>query len=565
MTDYRKLYDGMLIAAEQDHYSINVCTDLTNLLVNWHKEHKTSMEPYKRASEVLNLQSRAMRRCIDRSDFRTAERFRDLIFSSLKFSAPKNFDHYIQGLEYDREPSTRFYLPRRNVLLGHVRALQAIADGELDELFLSQPPRTGKTCLTTFYYTWIFGRNSEPSNLYVSYSDALTTSFYNGIIETLTDSYTYKWNEMFPAASIAGKNAKEETLDVDRVKKYHTITCRSLYGTLNGACDCTGTLTADDLLSGIEEALNPDRLETAWLHVDNNMLTRAANDKTKIIWVGTRWSVGDPIGRRIDLLESDPRFAKRRYKIINIPALNENDESNFMYKGENVVLTTEYFLQRRASFERNNDMASWFAQFQGEPIEREGTLFDVDGFMYYNGILPEREPDRVFMAVDPAFGGGDYTAGPIIYQYGRECYVVDVIYNNGDKSVTQPLIAQKAVTYKVGTVRFEANKTVRPYVEGVEKEMDRLEGHVNVFTKPAPPTTAKAQRIFDKAPDIRNYFIFLDTAHRTKEYNQFMQNVFSFKTTGKNKHDDAPDSLAMAADMLFKDSAAKVTVFQRPF
>ena len=41
-----------------------------------------------------------------------------------------------------------------------------------------------------------------------------------------------------------------------------------------------------------------------------------------------------------------------------------------------------------------------------------------------------------------------------------------------------------------------------------------------------------------------------------------MQNVFSFKIIGKNKNDDAPDSLAMAADMAI---APKVTysVFKR--
>ena len=43
-----------------------------------------------------------------------------------------------------------------------------------------------------------------------------------------------------------------------------------------------------------------------------------------------------------------------------------------------------------------------------------------------------------------------------------------------------------------------------------------------------------------------------------------MQNVFSFKFLGKNKHDDAPDSLAMAADMA--DVATKsYSVFKRPF
>jgi hypothetical protein len=39
--------------------------------------------------------------------------------------------------------------------------------------------------------------------------------------------------------------------------------------------------------------------------------------------------------------------------------------------------------------------------------------------------------------------------------------------------------------------------------------------------------------------------VFLDGAKRDKQYTRFMQNVFAFTVEGKNKHDDAPDSLAM--------------------
>lgn len=47
----------------------------------------------------------------------------------------------------------------------------------------------------------------------------------------------------------------------------------------------------------------------------------------------------------------------------------------------------------------------------------------------------------------------------------------------------------------------------------------------------------------------------MEDGKRSKEYTKFMQNVFSFKMTGKNKHDDSVDSLAMAVDMLRSVSA----------
>ena len=559
---YEELYAKVKAFLGQNTGDYEAAKDLYNVLVNWAQEG--SKEPYKRVSEVLKMESEAMLSYAREKQYEKADMYKPLIYNTLKFSAPVSFDHYMQALEYNRPPAQRFYMPRREVLYNDVMAMQALADDELDELFLSKPPRTGKTQLTTLFVTWLIARDSEKSNLYVSYSDPLTQSFYNGILEIITDKDTYNWQDIFPDSKIADKNAKFETLNIDRAKKYSSLTCRSLYGTLNGSCDSNGVIIADDLLSGIEEAINPARLTTAWNTVENNMLTRSANGKAKILWMGTRWSLQDPIGRRLTLLKTDPKFESVRYKEINIPALNEKDESNFMFK-YGLGFTTDYYLQRRASFEKNNDLASWSAQYQGEPIEREGTLFEPDGFMYYNGQLPDKTPDRIFMAVDPAFGGGDFLSAPIIYQYGEEFYVHDVVFSSGEKNVTQPLIASKARANKVQHIRFEATKATKPYVEGVAKELDDIKYHCTITTKAAPNNSTKEQRIFSKAPDIRQYFIFRDASHRRKDYNMFMQQVFSYKIAGRNAHDDAVDSLAQAADMAFMTFDSKVEIMKRLF
>ena len=217
-------------------------------------------------------------------------------------------------------------------------------------------------------------------------------------MELITDP-TYCYEEIFPQNKVIRTDSKLETIDLNRRKTYPTITCRSLYGTLNGACDCNGLLIYDDLLSGIEEALSPDRLNTVWGKFDNNLIKRA-KENAKIIGMGTRWSVYDPQGRRMDLLINSPEFASRRYRVISIPALNEDDESNFDFP-YGVGYSTQHYHQVRASFERNDDMASWYAQCQQDPIEREGTLFQSGSMNYFEPKdLPDRQPDRIFMAVD---------------------------------------------------------------------------------------------------------------------------------------------------------------------
>lgn len=485
----------------------------------------------------------------------------DVVKETYLWAAPKDFDSYLIYLEWNRKPEERFYLPRRKCILPFVRDLQDLVDDKLDELFLSCPPRVGKTSLLMFFVTWLIGRDSERSNLYSAYSDTITSAFYSGVLEVLNDPTTYLWHDIFPKARIVSTNSKNETINIDRNKRYASLTCRSLYGTLNGSCDADGMLISDDLLSGIEEALNKDRMITAWGKVDNNLLSRAKGT-AKILWCGTRWSMTDPIGLRIDTIMNNEKFKNRRIKIINIPALDENDESNFDYM-YNVGFSTEIYHQRRASFERNNDMASWLAQYMGEPIERDGAVFSPDDFRYYNGILPDGVPDRIFMAVDPAWGGGDFVASPVCYKYGNDIFVADVVYDNSDKRVTQRLVADKVIEHSVAALQVEATKTTEEYAGGIEMILSANGRKVNMTTKTSAQTKGgKQQRIFDKAPDIRERMIFLENGKRSKPYQLFMQNVFSFKMVGKNKNDDAPDSLCMAIEM-DRTTSAKATIMPR--
>lgn len=488
--------------------------------------------------------------------------FFSLYKRSLLFEAVYEFDSYLLYLEINRPPEQRFYLPRRHIMKVVVDAIQELTDDELDELFLSMPPRVGKTTILMFLITWLIGRDSERSNLYSAYSDAITKAMYNGVLEILGDPVTYLWKDVFPDAKIVQTNAQDETINIDRKKRYPSLTCRSLYGTLNGACDCDGFEIWDDLIGGIEEAMNPDRLSSAWSKVDNNLIPRA-KEQAKILDCGTRWSIGDPTGRRMQLLQNDERFRDRRVKVVSLPALDKNDESNFDYK-YGVGFSTKYYHMRRASFERNDDLASFYAQYQQEPIEREGTLFPPDSFRYYNGELPDGICDRVFMPVDPAFGGGDYVAAPVCCMYGNDIYVPDVVYNNSDKKVTQPLLVNAIIRHDVAAAQIEANKSTEAYTEGVEALLKEKGKRINLTSKPAPTNIGKEQRIFDKAPDIKQRMIFLEPGKRSKEYEQFMQNVFSFKMYGNNKHDDAPDSLAMAIDMV-QHPMGKVEIFKRPF
>ena len=549
------MYRRIMERIEEEPLDVSQYRDLLTILdeLGFEERHESCTFLRKKSAEVIR----------ETEDESLMSEMTSVYEMALKKDARDWFDSYMLFLESGRLPKDRFYQPRRKTLKPAVDAIQRLLNGETDELFIAQPPRTGKTTLCLFLFSMLLGKDSEVSNLYVAFSDIICSAFYSGVLEILNDSVTYKWHDIFPNSRIVHTNSKEETINIDRNKRYPSLTCRSLYGTLNGACDCSGVLMSDDLIGGIEEALNPSRLQAAWAKVDNNMLTRAKMG-AKVLWVGTRWSIADPAGRRLDLLDNDPKFGKRKYEVISIPALNEKDESNFDYD-YGVGFTTEYYRQRRASFEHNNDMASWLAQYQQQPIEREGALFPADGFRYFNGVITD-DVEKVFMAVDPAFGGGDFVAGPVCVKTESGIFVPEVIFDDRDKKETIPHLIDICVRNSVRQIQFGVNRMTVSYKEEFERKMRELhpEHKITVSSKNDSNLKSKQQRIFDMAPNIRDMMVFLESPCRGREYEKYMQNVFGFTVLGKNRHDDAPDSLAMAMDMELNPWGA-YQIFRKPF
>ena len=488
--------------------------------------------------------------------------FLEMYWDVMLWLAPNDFDSFMLYIEKNRKPEDRFYQPRRRQLKEITEALQALVDDELDQLFLSCPPRIGKSAIVNFFFAWIMGKDPDASNLYSSYSAYVTKTFYNGILEIITDPDTYCYKEIFPKVSIAATDATDLRIDMVRKKKYPTVTCRSIDGALNGGADCNWILCGDDLVEGIEEACSPDRLAKKWSTVLNNLLPRQVGSRGKVLFIGTRWSLADPIGKQIDLLENSPDFDGVRYKVINIPALNDNDESNFDYL-YGTGMTTKQYRQRRAAMEESGNSADWEAQYMGNPIERNGQLFNPEMMRFYNGTLPEGEPDRIFAFVDTAFGGGDYVSSPCAYQYGSDVYIHDVVFDDGDKFVTRPLLVEMFERNDVGSATFEGTKTTDDYREWVDNKLREDGYRINITSIAASTRVRKNERIFEKAPEIREFY-FRDPAHRNGPYAKFMRNLHSFTMTGRNKHDDAPDSLAGLCDMIRRDAHA-VTIFRRPF
>ncbi len=485
-------------------------------------------------------------------------------YNILKTEAPQILDSYMLYVEKNRKRRDRFYEPRRKTLKLVTDKLQMLEDDELDELFIHMPARVGKSQELTLATSWKCARNTEASNLYVTYKEGLGGAFLEGVIEIWTDPI-YCFSDVFPKAIIVDTDAKNNKVDLQRKKKYKSLSGKGLTAGLNGEYDAYGWLIIDDILEGIQDVLNPDILRRKQIVFDNNVMKRK-KEKCKVIYNGTIWSLKDIYMDRRDFLENNPEAQDIRWDVLKIPALDPvTDESNFDYE-YGVGYSTKYYRIERAKFEENDDMAGWYAQCQQEPIERDGAVFNSEHMKFYNGVLPAEEPYRICAACDVALGGEDNLAFAVAYMYeDGSVYIDDVVFDSSEKKITKPKVVNMIIEHDVGSAYFESNQGGEGYKDEVDALLKEKGKKINLVSKYAPTDKRKKQRIWDKAGSIRDWY-FRDTGCRSKEYRNFMRNLYSFTIKGRNTHDDAPDCLASLAYFIEGTwEPAKIEPVQNPF
>ena len=488
---------------------------------------------------------------------RTAEAY-EIIKRTYLFAGQYSFDDFMVAMEWNREPQARFWLPRRKVLEGKHKIVTKIQDfmDDPNALYLgfSLPPGTGKTTLIKFLLAYIIGRNPRAANMYVSYSDGMTKMLLDSEKSMLTDTDEYCFHEIFPGLGMPDISAEYKTLSYRRAGDFPTLGLISLGGSVTGRTRANSYLITDDLVKNKEEARSPERLEKLYSDYTATLTTRMIGDNVKQIMLGTRWSAYDPIGRMESEHEDDPRYC-----FISIPVWDENEVSNFEYEHPD-----RYTSEKIRDIKNTIDSADFECLFMQHGVEKEGLAFASDKLKYYNGVLPDGEPDNIVFANDVAWGGGDSLSMPIAYIYGGDVYIHDWIFDKRDKSCTKPRVVGKILQHKVKMGQTEANNGGEEYSDDVHRILKQEYGYsINMSHKKAPTNMAKLTRIEQHAPTIRNFY-FRESKCRDEDYRRAMNELTSFSFTAKNLHDDAPDSLAMLTAFI-SERPRVVTVAKRPF
>lgn len=451
----------------------------------------------------------------------------------------KDFDSYLLYVEKNRDPEDRYYQPRRNKIYWLVQKMQRLIDDELDILSISMPPGTGKTTLGEFFISFVMGHYPNTPNLMSSHSGFMTRMFYDAVLNIIT-SNEYCWSDVFPDIVFEGNNAKEETINLGRWQPFKTLTCRPIRGSLTGVTRCEGFLYVDDLVSGIEEALSIDRLDKLYGEYTTDLKSRKKK-KAKEIHIATRWSVHDVIGRLERMYEGNPRA-----EFIAVPDIDpQTGKSNFDYDYD-VGFDEKYF----HDMEMSMDDVSYRCLYKSDPIEREGILYHPTELQRYIGGLPDREPDSILAICDTKDTGTDYNFLGVFYQYGDRYYLEDLVFKNIDPGTLDELNSDMLVKHHVQQAQFESNKEGSRTANEVERLVKAKGGRCHITKKYT--TQNKETKIIVNSSWVKEHVIFKDiTEYEPKsDYGVMMSFLCSYTQLGKNKHDDAPDTLAMFAQFV---------------
>ncbi len=474
----------------------------------------------------------------------------------------KVVDSAFQYLEKKREPKERFYMPRRKQFLeiGLTQALQGMIDDRYDILCVSLVPGAGKTTVEKMFHALVAGWFPRDFSLFYSHSGDITRMYYDGVYDIVTNTEEYTWNEIFPDLSVTSTNAKMEQFNVGKYKSFPSVQCTSVGSKNAGKVRASKFLLVDDMIGGIEEAMNPIILDKLWDKYAVDARQRKIQDtdgkNCKEIHIATRWSVHDVIGRIQNMYEGNPRV-----KVIAVPDVDPvTGESNFEYEFSG--FTKEFFEDQQLLM----DDISYRCLYKQEPIEREGLLFPEDKIRRYLN-LPHGEPEIVTGQCDTKGKGTDYFVLPVLQKYGEDYYCVDCVCDNtADYEMQYENAANVLANNKVQECEFERNAGGDRVAMEVNKRVENKGWICNITD--TPTETNKEARIFQCSNWILQHVIFKDPSlYKPNEpYGVMMSLIKRYSVSGKKQLDDVPDVFSnFALRVTNGNNVAKVEAAVNPF
>jgi len=234
-------------------------------------------------------------------------------------------------------------------------AFMKIHRNEIKRLSVSMPPRAGKSYITSLFCAWTLGKFPTDSVMRNTCTARLYEKFSYDVRNIVKSE---KFQQVFTDVKLA--------MDKQAVNGWNLTNSRQVGyfgagvgGTIIGF-GATKLAITDDLYKDIKDALSEFYNDSVHQWKASTHDSRKEKNCPEI-FIGTRWSKKDVIGKAIETDKIDLQ--------VTIPALKENGESFC----EDVKSTDEYIETKQSI-----DPFIWEAEYMQTPADVKGTLFSSD-------------------------------------------------------------------------------------------------------------------------------------------------------------------------------------------
>jgi predicted phage terminase large subunit-like protein len=270
-----------------------------------------------------------------------------------------------------------------------IERLESVERGELRRLFVTMPPRHGKSLTSSVLFPgWFLGRNPCASVITAAYGSELAEGWGRRVRNLLGDRMH---EAVFPACRLSADSTAQNRFDTTGGGSYFAVG-------RGGAVTGRGAdlLILDDLIKDSEEARSETvcRSVIEWLqHVAFTRLTPSG----RIVAVGTRWSERDPLGWILREQRAEG------WQILHLPAIAEANDALGRAEGE-ALWPGRYDLETLESIRRQIGTGAFQALYQGNPAAASGMVFRRDWFRTYRDVPASFK--KIVQSWDTAFKTG---------------------------------------------------------------------------------------------------------------------------------------------------------------
>lgn len=404
------------------------------------------------------------------------------------------------------------------------------------KIMINIPPRFGKSRTLINFSKWIYGKNQDEKIIECSYNDDVAGDFAkftrDGIQEVNISNNIFVFNDFFPNVKI--KRGSNSYYKWALEGQFFSYLGAGIGGSITGKGG--SILMIDDPIKLAEEAFNENRLDAIWNWYTGTFLSRgdAEGGEPLEIIVMTRWADGDLCGR---ILASDEAVEWFVFKI------EARDEETKEMLCEKVLNEKRYIeLSKKMVFE------IFRANYHQEPVNIRGRLYQK--LKTYSSLPVDEKGKSItqgrYNYTDTADEGSDYLCSICYDVFNGEAFIIDVLYTKKGMEITEPLTAQMLVDNQVNQVNIESNNGGRGFARNVERIIWTNHRIRSIIIKWFHQTQNKKARILANSAFVMEHIYF--PFNWKDKWPEFYKDVTSYLKEGKNKTDDAADTLTGIAE-----------------